>query len=112
MYKSGEKFRRGDGCDECECLPSGKTHCLNRPCYPGGLLHNLDIFFFQIFKIILIQRMFFFGGGISTVKLTCFENQFCGIPTFSKVMMQWKIWVYNCFSKLNNYLNNYASCSI
>lgn len=45
VYKSGEKFRRGDGCDECECLPSGKAHCSNRPCYPGGLLHNLDFFF-------------------------------------------------------------------
>lgn len=38
VYKFGEKFRRGDGCDECECLLSGKVYCLNRFCYLGWVI--------------------------------------------------------------------------
>lgn len=63
MYKSGEKFKRGDGCDECECLPSGKAHCSNRPCYPGGLLHNLDIYFFSNLQNYSNSKNVFSGEG-------------------------------------------------
>lgn len=54
MYKSGEKFRKGDGCNECVCMPGGKAQCTNKPCYPGEYVHNSDVlFFFQMLKTIL-----------------------------------------------------------
>lgn len=37
VYKSGQKFRKGDGCNECVCLPGGVAQCTNQPCYPGKL---------------------------------------------------------------------------
>lgn len=40
VYKSGQKFRKGDGCNECVCLPGGVAQCTNQPCYPGKLLSN------------------------------------------------------------------------
>lgn len=52
VYKSGEKFRKGDGCNECVCMPGGIAQCTNKPCYPGKLWPKYHILFFKCWKLI------------------------------------------------------------
>lgn len=73
VYKSGEKFRKGDGCNECVCMPGGKAQCTNKPCYPGEYVHNSDVLFFSNVEnytksliqsvVIVFVGVFFLGGG-------------------------------------------------
>ena len=35
VYKFGQTFRKGDGCNQCSCMAGGLTQCTNSPCYPG-----------------------------------------------------------------------------
>lgn len=96
MYKSGEKFRKGDGCNECVCMPGGKAQCTNKPCYPGEYVHNSDVLFFSNVEnytksriqsvVIVFVGVFFLGGG-GSVGDNCFENPTLGISTFALLIL-------------------------
>lgn len=96
MYKSGEKFRKGDGCNKCVCMPGGKAQCTNKPCYPGEYVHNSDVLFFSNVEnytksliqsvVIVFVGVFFLGGG-GSVGDNCFENPTLGISTLYKFIM-------------------------